>query len=66
MTKTTTGRSDMPILNCYVSEETLKRLTRFADCRQDGRSPEQLAEAAIEEAAIEAERSLPKDRWVPA
>jgi len=56
----------MPILNCYVSDETLKRLTRFADRRQDGRSPEQLAEAAIEEAAMEAERSLPNDRWVPA
>jgi hypothetical protein len=48
------------ILSCYVTDETLKRLKAYAEWRGDGRSPEQLAEAAIENAAIECERWLPK------
>jgi len=56
----------MPILNCYVSEETLKRLNAYADWRQDGRTPEHLAEAAIEEAALECEKWVPKEKRVSA
>lgn len=54
----------MPILNCYVTEETLKRLKAYAEWRGGDRTTEQLAEAAIEEAAIEGEKWLPKEKRV--
>ncbi len=54
----------MPILTCYVSDETLQRLKAYAEWRGDGRTPEQLAEAAVEEAALDGERWLPREKRV--
>jgi hypothetical protein len=55
----------MTILSCYVSDETLARLKSYAEWRGDGRTPEQLAEAAIEEAALGAEREQGKRPPLP-
>ena len=42
----------MPVLNCYITDDTLKRLR--AVVRVIGRSVEDLAECAIEDSAIQA------------
>ena len=39
----------MPVLRCYVDDETMAKLEYFS--RQDGRSVEELAEAAISDNA---------------
>lgn len=46
----------MPTLSCYVDERTLEALRAFA--RETGRSVEDLAEAAISEAALKSERHV--------
>ena len=43
----------MPILSCYVDDRTMAILERIASER--GRTPEELAEAAIENEAIAAD-----------
>ena len=45
----------MPLLNCHVTDETLARLRKHSLKDSIGRTIEQLAEAAIEEAALQAE-----------
>jgi hypothetical protein len=45
----------MPILNCYVDDRTLATLERVS--AQTGRTVEDLAEAAISEAAVMARRA---------
>lgn len=52
----------MPLLSCYVTDDTMKRLQAYADWRGDGRTPEQLAEAAVEEAGLDCEKWLPKEK----
>lgn len=42
----------MPVLRCYVSDDTMKILEREAVARGRGESPETLAENAIADAAI--------------
>lgn len=45
----------MPVIKCYVSDETFNRLRNHAAKDSMNRTVEQLAEAAIEEAALQAE-----------
>lgn len=45
----------MPVLKCYVDDATWEILYRVAN--ETGRDIEELAEAAIAEAALESERS---------
>jgi len=45
----------MPILRIYVSDQCLDRLTNHAAKDSMSRTVEQLAEAAVEEAALQAE-----------
>jgi hypothetical protein len=56
----------MPILQCYVSDETMDLLRRFSAVDSMGRDPTTLAEDAISEAAIQAKRDLPPDSTAPA
>ena len=51
----------MPMLNCYVDEATMKVLEDAAKRRGRNETPEQLAENAIANAALE-ERSIQQDR----
>jgi len=44
----------MPFLQVYVTDDTLRRLRVFAETERPGATPEALAEAAVEEAAIQA------------
>ncbi len=56
----------MPILNCYVDDETYARLKTVA--LEEGRGPEfieQLAESAISEAALNATRDNPDFMLLP-
>lgn len=48
----------MPVLNCYVDDRTMAILEREA--RERGRKVEELAESAIEEAALAADRDRPR------
>ena len=47
----------MPILEVYVSDETMRRLEQCAS--ELGRDPDELAEAAVAEAALAAFRNRP-------
>jgi hypothetical protein len=49
----------MPILQCYVSDETLDLLNQFSRVDSMGRDAVTLAEDAISEAAIAVKRELP-------
>jgi predicted transcriptional regulator len=44
----------MPVLSCYVDDDTMARLERVS--RETGRAVEELAESAISEAAMLATR----------
>lgn len=46
----------MPVLHCYVDERTLDLLRAYA--RETGRSVEELAEAAISDAAVASQRQI--------
>jgi hypothetical protein len=49
------GPTLMPILHCYVDDETLAILKRVAE--ETDRNPEDVAEAAIAEAALASQRA---------
>jgi hypothetical protein len=50
----------MPIINCYIDDDTLQLLREASDAM--GRKVEELAEAAIANAAIDYKNSRPKKR----
>lgn len=52
----------MPVLNCFVDDRTHDALVEFS--RNTGRSVEDLAEAAISEAALASERG-PSEGQLP-
>jgi hypothetical protein len=58
----------MPIINCYVDDETMLWLEKAAD--EIGRRTDQLAEAAIEDAVVKyrvdcMRRRTPQDTTTP-
>lgn len=51
----------MPLLKCYVDDDLLRFLREKAE--REGRAVEDLGEAAIENAALEAGYKRPQEHW---